>query len=161
MSARQWPQVPVEELAETCSGSTPDRNNPAYYGGRIPWVKTGELRDDRIVQTEEFVSEQALQECSLRVLPPETLLIAMYGQGQTRGRTSLLAVPAATNQACFAVLPNLQRFLPRFLQYWFRANYGRLRKETENRGGSQPNLNGVFLRRLSVTLPPLVEQRSV
>jgi type I restriction enzyme S subunit len=125
-------------------------------------VKTGELKDGLVganAQTEETVTDLALRECSLPLLPIGTLLVAMYGQGQTRGRTGLLACEATTNQACFAIMPSPPVFSSEFLQFWFRANYGRLRSLTENRGGNQPNLNGVLLRALEVSLPTVVEQR--
>ncbi len=154
--AKRWHQFPIGELTESCSGATPPRGNAKYFGGEIPWVKTGELKDGLVadgVSTEETVTQEALRDCSLPLLPRDTLLIAMYGQGQTRGRTGLLAQQATTNQACFAILPNPDRFHPRFLQYWFRANYHRLRHLTDSRGGNQPNLNGVLLRQLLVPIP--------
>ena len=89
------------------------------------------------------------------------MLIAMYGQGQTRGRTGLLAQPATTNQACFAILPDEQKFEPNYLQLWFRHSYLRLREETEGRGGNQPNLNGGLLREQTIYLPSVEEQRRV
>lgn len=158
--AKGWPRARIEELAETCSGTTPSRGNREYYNGKIPWVKTGELKDGLINDTEEHVSDKAVAETSLKLLPKETLLIAMYGQGQTRGRTGLLAVPATTNQACFAILPN-RRFTPQFLQFWFQFSYQRLRNETEGRGGNQPNLNGLLLNRLAVPMPDAEIQRAI
>ncbi len=159
--ARLWPNARMEEIAKTTSGATPPRGNPAYFGGAIPWVKTAELRDNAIVGAEEHVTDLALKDCSLPLSPSGTLLIAMYGQGQTRGRTGLLSIPATTNQACFAILPNPSKFDSRFLQYWFRHNYQRLRRETEGRGGSQPNLNGMILRDLMVPLPPVTDQKRI
>jgi len=155
-----WPREQIENLAETASGTTPSRGNREYYQGRIPWVKTGELKDGIITETEEHVSESAMNDTSLKLLPVGTLLIAMYGQGQTRGRTGLLAVPATINQACFAILPNPQ-FEPRFIQFWFQYSYQRLRNETEGRGGNQPNLNGLILNRLRVPLPSVAQQESI
>lgn len=158
--AQSWSNRPIGEFAGTLSGTTPSRGNRDYYNGKIPWVKTGELRDGLIHDTEEHVSEMAMRETSLRLLPKDTLLIAMYGQGQTRGRTGLLAVPATTNQACFAITPN-PTFKPQFLQFWFQFSYERLRRETEGRGGNQPNLNGLLLNRLSVPLPHIERQCSI
>lgn len=162
--ASAWPKRSIEDFAETCSGATPSRAIAHYFGGGIPWVKTGEL-DDGVVctdgSTEETVTRAALSECSLPLLPIGTLLIAMYGQGQTRGRTGLLACEATTNQACFAIRPSPEVFDSEFLQLWFRANYIRLRRMTENRGGNQPNLNGVLLRRLEVPLPLPLDQRRI
>jgi type I restriction enzyme, S subunit len=157
--AQNWQKRKLGEIAKTCSGSTPSRSNPDYYKGSISWVKTGELKDALILETEEHISELALKESSVRLLPPETLLVAMYGQGQTRGRTGLLKVPATTNQACFAILPN-ETFDSYFLQYWFRHNYQRLRQETEGRGGNQPNLNGDVLNNQIVSLPIEVNEQS-
>jgi len=159
--AQEWPRKRIGDFANTCSGTTPSRDRADYYGGSVPWVKTGELRDGVIDDTGEHVSEVALRETSLRLLPAETLLVAMYGQGQTRGRTGLLARPATTNQACFAVLPQPDQFDTTYLQLWFRCSYWRLRRETEGRGGNQPNLNGDVLRDQLVPFPTLVEQHNI
>jgi type I restriction enzyme S subunit len=158
---KSWPKKRLGDIAKTSSGSTPSRGRSDYFGGTIPWVKTGELRDGFILDTEEKVTGKALKECSLPLLPAQTLLVAMYGQGQTRGRTGLLTQPMTTNQACFAVLPNPTVFDSAFLQWWFRHSYARLRQETESRGGNQPNLNGIFLREQEVQLPPLADQRRI
>jgi type I restriction enzyme S subunit len=88
--AQSWERRRIRDIAECCSGATPARHRLEYFGGTIPWVKTGELRDDLIERTEEHVTEAALRETSLRLLPAGTLLVAMYGQGQTRGRTGCL-----------------------------------------------------------------------
>lgn len=159
-AANGWQWVKVGDLADTCSGTTPSRGRSDYYGGKIPWVKTGELVDGEIHSTEEHVTEKALKESSLRLLPKETLLVAMYGQGQTRGRTGLLKTEATTNQACFAILPN-ERFDSEFLQLWFCNSYQRLRLQSEGRGGNQSNFNGAVLRDETVPLPPLAEQRRI
>lgn len=153
-----WRCRALEGIAETCSGATPSRGRLDYYNGTIPWVKTGELVDGLIDRTEEQVTESALADTSLRLLPAGTLLVAMYGQGQTRGRTGLLTVPATTNQACFAILPNPSEFHPRFLQWWFRCKYQDIRSETAGRGGNQPNLNGQLLKAQRIPLPTIPEQ---
>lgn len=160
--ASGWETRTIDDFAKTCSGATPSRGNAAYFGGGIPWVKTGELRDGFVGDdgsTEESVTEAALRDCSLPLLPPGTLLIAMYGQGKTRGRTGILTREATTNQACFAILPDPEVFDTGFLQLWFRANYHDLRAMTENRGGNQPNLNGVLLRELEIPMPDAPTQR--
>lgn len=158
--SKEWAWVRIDELAQTCSGTTPSRGTAGYFGGDIPWIKTGELRDNTINEAEEYVTEKALAETSLKLLPRGTLLIAMYGQGQTRGRTGVLSCEATINQACFAILPNA-KFDSLFLQLWFRLSYERLRKQTENRGGNQPNLNGDVLRQELVPLPDITEQRQI
>lgn len=160
--AASWDCYKLGDIARTHSGSTPSRSRADYYsGGAIPWVKTGELKDGVIGGTEEHITDLAVRETSLRLLPPRTLLVAMYGQGQTRGRTGFLDVPATTNQACLAILPDDEVYDTAYLQWWFRCSYKRLREESEGRGGNQPNLNGDMLRNQMVPLPSLAEQRKI
>ena len=159
--ASAWPVDALGEILKTCSGLTPSRARSDFFGGESPWVKTGELLDGTVTDTIEHVTGKALAETSLRLLPVDTLLVAMYGQGQTRGRTSLLGVPATTNQACFAVLPSEDIMNQQFLQYWFRVSYGRIREESEGRGGNRPNLNGVLLRQQKIPHPAMAIQRAV
>ncbi|MCX6996649.1 MAG: restriction endonuclease subunit S [Kiritimatiellaeota bacterium] len=158
LAAQAWPKKRIDEVTETRSGSTPARGRKEFFSGAVPWIKTGELHDGLIDDSEEHVTDAALRECSLPLLPAGTLLVAMYGQGQTRGRTGVLRRPATTNQACFAILPHADVFDSTFLQFWFRHNYGRLRQETEGRGGNQPNLNGIFLRGQQIPLPHKTDQ---
>jgi len=110
-----------------------------------------------IMQTEEAISKLALAECSLTLLPPKTVLVAMYGQGKTRGQSAILEVPATTNQACFAILPN-DTWEPEFLYYWLVASYQDLRDLSDDRGGNQANLNGALLKALEVPAPDREQQ---
>jgi type I restriction enzyme S subunit len=92
------------------------------------------------------------------LLPPKTVLVAMYGQGKTRGQSAILEVHATTNQACFAILPN-DTWTPEFLYHWLMVNYQNLRSLSEGRGGNQANLNGAMLKSLEVPAPGLTEQK--
>lgn len=149
-------RAPLKVLGDhtlTTSGTTPSRGNKAYWSpAEVPWVKTGEVAFAPITATEEAVSRLALKECSLSLLPPKTVLVAMYGQGKTRGQSALLEVEATTNQACFAILPNAT-WQPEFLYYWLMASYQDLRDLSEDRGGNQANLNGALLKALEVPAP--------
>lgn len=153
--------VRIADVAATASGTTPSRSRVDYWHpAEIPWVKTGEIAFLPIRKTEESVSRTALDECSLLLLPPGTVLVAMYGQGKTRGQSAVLEISATTNQACFAVLPN-EAFVPEYLQYWFRYSYSMLRGASEGRGGNQANLNGDMLRHLHVPWVEKAEQRKI
>lgn len=153
------PKKRLGDYAETTSGSTPSRGNKQYWQpGEIAWVKTGEVAFAPITATEEAISKLALAECSLTLLPPKTILIAMYGQGKTRGQSAVLEIPATTNQACFAILPN-ETWEPDFLHLWLKASYQDLRDLSENRGGNQANLNGALLNALEVPAPSKTEQQ--
>jgi type I restriction enzyme S subunit len=144
------PMLRIGDVAHTTSGTTPSRSVKRYWhSATIPWVKTGEISFEPIRQTEEAVSEEAVRECCLPLLPIGTVLIAMYGQGKTRAQSAVLEIEATTNQACFAILP-CDAFLPEYLQYWFQATYRSMRDLSDGRGGNQANLNGVMLRELHV-----------
>lgn len=152
--AQEAPFRTLGDFAKTTSGSTPQRENHRYWKpAELPWVKTGEVDYSRISTTEERISKAALEECSLSILPPETVLVAMYGQGKTRGQCAILDIEATTNQACFAILPNAT-WNSEFLFYWFMLSYQDLRNLSENRGGNQANLNGGLLNALKIPAPP-------
>lgn len=153
------PKKKLGDHAPTTSGSTPSRGNKHYWQpAEIAWVKTGEVAFAPITTTEEAISSKALAECSLTLLPPKSILIAMYGQGKTRGQSAILKIPAATNQACFAILPN-ETWEPDFLHLWLKASYQDLRDLSEDRGGNQANLNGALLKALEVPAPNKTEQQ--
>ena len=155
------PKKMLGDHAPTTSGTTPSRGNKQYWQpAEIPWVKTGEVAFAPITTTEEAISSKALAECSLTLLPPKTILIAMYGQGKTRGQSAILEIPATTNQACFAILPN-GTWDPDFLYLWLQASYQDLRDLSEDRGGNQANLNGALLKALEVPAPDKTEQQQL
>lgn len=153
------PRKVLGEWARTTSGSTPPRGNKRYWSpAEIPWVKTGEVAFAPITRTEEAISRQALAECSLMLLPPQSVLIAMYGQGKTRGQSAILEIEATTNQACFAILPN-DTWDAEFLHHWLMASYEELRGLSDGRGGNQANLNGALLNALEIPAPDIDDQR--
>ena len=155
------PKKKLGDCAATTSGSTPSRSEKRYWQpADIAWVKTGEVAFAPITATEEAITKAALSECSLSLLPPKTILIAMYGQGKTRGQSAILEIPATTNQACFAVLPNAT-WEPDFLFLWLQASYQDLRDLSDDRGGNQANLNGALLNALEVPAPSKTEQQAL
>ncbi|MFM8445146.1 MAG: restriction endonuclease subunit S [Methylococcus sp.] len=160
-SLAETPRKVLGDHAPTTSGSTPPRDDKRYWEpAEIPWVKTGEVAFMAITQTDEAVSKLALAECSLTLLPPKTILVAMYGQGKTRGQSAILEVAATTNQACFAILPN-NIWEPEFLYYWLVASYQDLRGLSDDRGGNQSNLNGALLKALEIPAPERAQQLQI
>ncbi|MCS6500755.1 restriction endonuclease subunit S [Burkholderia thailandensis] len=115
----------LEEVATFMGGSTPSRANPAFFGGGIPWVKTTDLNNGLIVRTEETLTELGLSTSSCKIVPPGAVLVAMYGGFNQIGRTGLLSMPSAINQALTAVLPDRTKLDPNFLIEWlnFRVDY--------------------------------------
>lgn len=155
------PKKKLGDFAPTTSGSTPSRGETRYWQpADIAWVKTGEVAFAPITGTEEAISKKALAECSLSLLPPKTVLIAMIGQGKTRGQSAILEIPSTTNQNCFAVLPNAT-WEPDFLFLWLQASYQDLRDLSADRGGSQAALNGALLNALEVPAPNQAEQQAL
>lgn len=149
----------IGEIFEVTSGGTPSREISIYWNGDIPWIKTGELLDNDIFAAEEYITNEGLKCSAAKLFPKETILIALYGQGQTRGRTARLMIKATTNQACCAILPQPEIMESRFLQYWLRGLYYEMRENY--RDGAQPNWNGKMIKEIIIAIPPLSEQRLI
>ncbi len=152
-----WMESPISEIAKVGTGSTPKRSRAAYYqGGSIPWVTSSAVNRAYIDSADEFITEQALRETNCKIFQPGTLLVAMYGEGQTRGRVSVLGIPAATNQA-LAAISIASAEVCRDYVYWFlRSQYLALRRAAA--GGVQPNLNLGIIKATRIPVPTLEEQ---
>jgi type I restriction enzyme, S subunit len=152
---RRLPNLPLNSIAEIMTGGTPSRTIAGYFGGDIPWVKTAEIIGDEISATEERLTAPGLRAIRGRLHPPKSIVIAMYGQGKTRGHSALLAIEAAVNQACAVIRPN-PKFDSRFMFEQMKLCYERLR--SLGRGGNQENLNLDLVGSFHVLLPPLARQ---
>ena len=150
----------IQQLCQVGSGGTPNRNRKDYYLGSIPWIKTGEVLNDIILDTEEHITLEAIANSSAKLYPAGSLIIAMYGQGLTRGRTAKLGIDATTNQAC-AVLTNIDnsRILTDYLWVYLMNEYDRLRALAS--GNNQPNLNAGMIKNYPVILPDLDTQAQI
>lgn len=148
----------ISDFCQTGSGTTPSRQNlERYYGGNIPWVKSGELRETEIMQTEECVTEAAIQETSLKVVSSGALLVAMYGA--TVGRVGRLGIDAATNQAVCHIIPDESLA---HAQYMFHALCAKASElVAKGVGGAQPNISQGTIKDTEIYLPPLEEQRRI
>jgi type I restriction enzyme, S subunit len=146
------------DVSELCSGGTPSRKAPGNFGGSIPWVKTGEVRFNRLTDTEEHITEQGLRTSSAKLLPVGTVLLAMYGQGATRGRCALLDQEMTSNQACAAILPS-DVLLPEYTFFFLWSRYAAIRAESE--GSAQDNLNQGQVADIDSPLPGLDAQREI
>jgi len=147
--------VKIGKTFDVKAGSTPSRSNPTFWDGGIPWIKTGELKDNDIFESEEKITKQGLEEIGNKLFPENTVLIAMYGQGQTRGRTGRLRIKSSSNQACCAILPH-EKFESLFVQYWLRSLYQEMRLKT--REGSQPNWNAEMIKEIEIPIIPKPKQ---
>ena len=156
-----WATVSVGEVTSIRSGGTPDRSNPDYWGGDIPWIKTGQIDFKRIDSADEFITQAGLANSAARMIPAGTILMAMYGQGVTRGRVAILGIDATTNQACAAIEVTSDNLEKDFLYWSLVGKYEELRAVSEARGGNQSNLNAQLIRDVKIPLPPLETQRAI
>ena len=141
---------PIKNMCKVQTGATPSRKNSSYYDGGIPWVKTGEVNGGKIEETEEYITELAIQETNCRKFPIGTILVAMYGQGATRGKVGILNCAAATNQACAALIA-LACEDQEYIFAVLRNCYDELRNL--GRGGTQPNLNLTLVKNFEIPWP--------
>lgn len=156
---KDWYLPKIKYLAKISSGSTPDRTNLDYWNGAINWIKTGELKNKEIYDSEEKVTLSAVKNCSLNLFDVNTILIAMYGQGKTRGMTALLKVPSTTNQACSGIAIKNDKILVEYLWYFLMGAYDYIR-ELAN-GSGQPNLSSSMIENFRVALPSRNEQQEI
>ncbi|MGE4499540.1 MAG: restriction endonuclease subunit S [Hydrogenovibrio sp.] len=151
-----WNKKRLGDLTTVQTGSTPSRKNDSFWtNGHIPWVKTGEVFGKMIVDTDEKITDLAIENSNCKLFPKNTILLAMYGQGKTRGNVGLLGIEAATNQACAAILP-CDELKTGFLFQYLKLQYERLR--ALGRGGNQENLNLSMVKDYELIIPPKPQQ---
>ena len=150
-----WTWARMGQVGDWGAGSTPQRGNQDYYGGNILWLKTGELNNDIVYDTEEKITQRAFQDCSLRMNKIGDVLIAMYGA--TIGKLAIVGKELTTNQACCGCTPYV--VYNWFLFYFLMASRDSFIKKGE--GGAQPNISRVKLVEHLIPLPPLNEQKRI
>ena len=157
-SQAKYPIVRMIDVCNISSGGTPARGRKEYYGGNIPWIKTGELKNEELVDTEEKITELGLENSSAKLYPKGSLVVAMYGA--TIGKTAKMGVDATTNQAC-AVLFNIQNshIFTDYLWLYIQSQTNNLKSMAY--GGAQPNINAGIIANYNVPLPPLDIQNEI
>ena len=151
-----WCWTRMQEIAQWGSGGTPSRKVSEYYNGDISWVKTGELNDDYIFETEEHITQEAISHSSAKIYPTDTVVIAMYGA--TIGKVGILGTPAATNQACACAIVKPST------DYKYLFYYAQSQKDDfikKGKGGAQPNISQEIIKFHQFPLPPLAEQHRI
>lgn len=153
-----WEWCRIIEIAQVGTGATPSRDNPDYWQyPELNWVTSGETSLPFIFNTAEKISLKAVKETNVSIYSPGTLIIAMYGQGKTRGQITELCISAGTNQACAAIqLFNTNEYHRRYIKLFFEKSYKELRNLAA--GGAQPNLNLAKVSNTLIPMPPFSEQ---
>lgn len=156
-----WKWIRLGDLFNVSTGMTPSKTNPLFHeNGEVPWITSAQTGELKIEKAKNFITKRAVESTSLNIYPKHTLLIAMYGQGKTRGQISELLLEATINQAC-AALENIidSNILRAYIFYFQIYNYDISRTGSE--GSAQPNLNLGKIRHIMVPLPPIKEQKRV
>lgn len=149
----------LEDIANIGTGATPNRLNKEYYNnGIIPWINSSSTNCTYITEASEYITEKAINETNCKIYPIGTLIVAMYGEGKTRGQVSELLIESATNQAC-AAISLIDTNIKAYIKNYFEGNYFHLRKLAE--GGNQPNLSIGKISNYTIPLPPLSEQHRI
>ena len=157
-----WEIWKVGHLAEVGNGSTPSRSNAAYWSeGKIPWLNSSVVNRPEVTRADQFVTELAAQECHLPLVKRGSVLVAITGQGKTRGRAAVLAFDATINQHLAFIHPQQSRLLPWFLKWTLFAAYDFLRSISDDAGGTKGALTCEEVANLRVPVPPVREQTDI
>ena len=144
------------DIFEIGSGGTPSKTKPEYYGGDIPWVKTGDLKEEYLYSVDDYITEEGLKNSSAKMYEPGTVLIAMYGA--TIGATSIMKLNACTNQACAAFKP-CKDVMPEYLYFFLKSKKQKF--ISDGVGGAQPNISAGYLKKVAFDILPLNDQERV
>ena len=150
-----WAVCRLEDITVIGTGATPDTRIDAYYNGNIPWINSSSTKGEYIEFPSSYISEKAISETNCQIYPSGSLIMAMYGEGKTRGQVSELCFDSATNQACAAIVP-IDNQMKGFLKAYLKSNYYHIRTLAE--GGNQPNLNLSKISQYIIPIPPIDEQ---
>jgi len=156
---RSWIETNIDSIGIVRVGGTPERGNKKFWNGPIPWVSSGEVANCRIQETRESITTEGSKNSAAKALPMGTVLVAMIGQGKTRGQTAILDLSAAINQNVCGIQIDHQLINPKWLWMFFLSQYEFSRSFAS--GGNQPALNGEKVGSFRVPLPPLAEQAAI
>ena len=157
----EWEKITIGKLFNVKTGATPKRGNTAYYeNANIPWLKSGQVKNELIYEAEEYITELAVSETNAKIYPKDTLLVAMYGEGKTRGQVGWMKLEAASNQAIAALVnEEMDVKSKQYVYYYCLSQYLEIRKQAE--GGNQPNLNLTKIKNWKISLPSKQEQTEI
>lgn len=154
-----WLWTRLGDVFEVNIGATPSRGDASLWAGDVPWVSSGEVAFSRIDQTREHITREAAGNPAKRIHPPGTVMLAMIGEGKTRGQAAILDIEAAHNQNCASIRVSATRVLPEYVYGYLEERY--LETRRGGAGGVQQALNKAAIQRFPIPIPPLTTQRSL
>lgn len=156
----EWEEVLVGNVAELTAGGTPSTKKSEYWGGDIPWMNSGEINLKQVFSVEGRITELGLQNSSTKQIPKNSVLIALAGQGKTRGTVAINRIELCTNQSIAAIMPNRTQLYPEFLYFNLDNRYQELRSMSTGDGG-RGGLNLSILKAIRLQLPSISEQKKI
>ncbi|MBM6921315.1 restriction endonuclease subunit S [Phocea massiliensis] len=153
-----WHDIAIGSFADVYAGGTPSTANPAYWGGDIPWMSSGELNKKVVSFVQGRITQAGLENSSTRIIPAHCVLIGLAGQGKTRGTAAYNTISLCTNQSIAAILPNPSEFDSKFLYYYMDTQYKALR-ELSDGGGGRGGLTKKLIEEFSVRIPVDLEEQ--
>lgn len=154
-----WNAASLRWMSKRYAGGTPDKGNEAYWeDGEIPWINSGAVNDGYITQPSELITREGFANSSAKWIPKDALVMALAGQGKTKGMVAQLGIPTTCNQSMAALIPD-HRFAPRYLYYWLTANYQNIRNLAG--GEARDGLNLEMLGSIPCPVPPVDEQQAI
>lgn len=156
-----WPSWPLGKIGRIGNGSTPSRSVQSYWGGTMPWLNSSVVNQESVSQSNQFVTEEALANCHLPLVPAESVLVGITGQGRTRGMSTVLRIEATVNQHIAFIAPNKKLASADYLNLALTVGYGELRKISEGTGGTKGALTITDLKAFKIPLPSLSQQEQV
>ncbi len=159
---KHWKVWQIGHFSRVGNGSTPSRGNSAYWNrGHYPWLNSAYANQEVITKADQFVTDIALEECHLPIVPPSSVLVAITGQGKTRGKAALLCIEATINQHMAFIIPRANIALANYLRLVLHGAYNQLRAISDDSGSTKGALTCTDLKHFSIALPPLSEQRVI
>jgi len=156
----EWEEVTLDLIASLTAGGTPSTKHPEYWGGDIPWMNSGDVNLKQVHSVEGRITELGLQKSSTKEIPVNSVLIALAGQGKTRGTVAINRIKLCTNQSIAAIMPNAQKLDSNFLYFNLDDRYLELRAMSTGDGG-RGGLNLSILKSIKLKLPSLTEQQKI
>ena len=149
----EWEESEISTVVDTFSGGTPSRTRPRYFGGDVPWIKSGEINQVNIRSVEETITEEGLNNSSAKIVEADTVLLALYGA--TAGKVGITRVRAAINQALLALIPKAGVLDRYYLFYELQHRMPEIMRKLQ---GGQPNLSAFLVNESFISIPEILEQ---
>lgn len=161
LSQDEWPTWPLGRIGRLGNGSTPSRSDSSYWGGSVPWLNSSVVNRDLVDSADQFVTDKALAQCHLPLVPAGSVLVGITGQGKTRGMSTVLQMEATINQHIAFITPSNARASADFVNLALTAQYGELRRISDGSGGTKGALTISDLKSFRIPLPSIAQQDQV